>query len=161
MWALTSLSLGIDSLILGAVVVPFITGAKARWLLAALFGLCDGVASVIHSLTDLQVAWVHPDVLPSVFAICYAGYVSVLALWAKRTPVAWPLWLLPVLASLDNLLESPTRQVAAPLGLVWAYLGVTSGLMAATGMSVGLLYAARPGPRAAIVATSGLIVGSV
>lgn len=153
MWLLTDVYLGVDSLVVSAAVASLVRGWSSRALLAALFGGCDALATVLGA----SLGWDLPDPIPKflqVGAVClYGVYIYLVARWGRHTVARWPIWLMPVLCSLDNLsygIES--HHTTSAIAGQAVMLGITSGILAALGLIAGgalAVHKSAPQPRAA------------
>lgn len=126
--------LSFDSLIVSLALGPLVRSPRQRWLLAALFGICDGLAVIAG--VALRFRFACP--LGAVFALVCGAYFLVAAFWDKFRADFRLVFLLPLVMSLDNFvygLES------GPLsGLVMtraAVLGFASFGLAALGLYAG------------------------
>lgn len=120
---LTTVSLGFDSFLAAFFIGPMIVSWRWRAGYAALFGVCDGVATLLGAAM--------PHRLPEPpAAVLYLLCVMVIIMGARRSR-AW-LFATPVLLSLDNLATAGTA-AAAPV------LALGSAAMAAAGFALGAL----------------------
>jgi putative Mn2+ efflux pump MntP len=165
MWLLVSLSLGLDSLIVSAAVAPLLESSRARVLLVVLFGLFDGIGSLLGSEVGWRLAANLSTYAVAGLVLLYGLYVLALARWGSRDPVRWPLWVMPALMSMDNLLAGRVAGAERiPLALEVLYLGFASCAMALLGLLLGgLISNARGGIRArelgiGLVAASALLL---
>jgi hypothetical protein len=120
-------ALGLDSFIGGLLVGPVLTRWRDRLGLAALFGVCDGVASLVGGML--------PHTFPDIPQALVYGLAVVLVGLAGRRSRSW-LLASPLVLALDNL------ATGAPAAAVPAIAG-SSGLLALVGMTASVyLYAA-------------------
>jgi putative Mn2+ efflux pump MntP len=161
MWLLTSLSLGLDSLIVSAAVAPLLKSSHVRLLLAVLFGLFDGIGSLIGSEVGWRLSADLSTYAEVGLVLLYAVYVLALAAWGSRNPVSWPVWIMPALLSVDNLFAGRVAGAGGlPVGLVVLYLGLSSCAMSVLGLLLGgLISKARGGIRARELGI-GLVIAS-
>jgi putative Mn2+ efflux pump MntP len=129
---LIALMLSIDSLIVSFALGPFVPSGARRAKLAILLGVCDALAVAAGALLGRAPgAWNHAGP-----ALLFAYAVCVLAAGrlGSRVVERWPIFLVPVVMSLDNLaygvsIRSSVEQViwhATAFGLVsvaMAFLG--------------------------------------
>ncbi len=125
----TMFLLGFDSLLAGLAVGPILSSWRGRALFVALFGLCDGIATLLGAAV--------PHLVPEPPAVALYLLGVVLIIQGARRSRAW-LYAMPVLFSLDNL-AAGSPAAAAPA------LALSSAAMAAVGLALGAL-----GRRAAI-----------
>jgi len=113
--------LGSDSVVAGLAIGPFVTSWRAGAAYALLFGVCDGVATVLGSMIPHRVPE-PPELLIYLAAACLLAA-------GIRHSRAW-LWALPMLFSLDNLVAGYPA-VDAP------QLALGSAAMAGLGLALG------------------------
>ena len=119
---LTTVSLGFDSFLAAFFISPMIVSWRWRAGYATLFGVCDGLATLLGAVI--------PHRLPEPpAAVMYLLCVMLIIMGARRSR-AW-LFATPVLLSLDNLAAGGTA--AAPA------LALGSAAMAAAGLALGAL----------------------
>jgi hypothetical protein len=113
--------LGSDSLVAGLAIGPWVASWRAGAAYALLFGVSDGMATVLGATIPHRVP--EPPAI-----LIYLVAVGVFARGARHSR----LWLcvLPVLVSLDNLAAGRPASGAVALAL-------SSALMAALGMALG------------------------
>jgi len=144
--------LSVDSFI-AAMALSAILSPRYVVPMIALFGVCDGVASLLAPSVGVLVA---PSCLAPAFLIA-GGAASLLnQQWIARSPRFGIAYLTPVLMATDNLFAA-TR---SPL-----YAGITSALMATIGVAAGLLLlraarrcALRPRLPGALLISAGVIL---
>jgi putative Mn2+ efflux pump MntP len=147
-----ALLLGLDSAIVSAAVGATGIDRPRQNRLAAAFGLCDGVASLIgFYLIGSVVAgrfeglahWVGPAAVAGyallVLATARSARAIVLTTVARRAGL---LYLLPLLMSTDNLFCSSSMVHGAPPLASAAILGIVSGLESVCGFRLGALISA-------------------
>ena len=167
MLLLTDVSLGVDSLVVSVAVSPLISTRSSRVLLATLFGAFDALATVLGA----SFGWHLPDALPDDTAqylqvgavVSYGVYIYLVARWGRGTIARWPVWVLPVLCSVDNftygIASDPTAGTIAGQAVI---LGIVSAALSGLGLTVGQVLAARKGaPQPRVVAVILLIAGAV
>lgn len=114
-------SLGFDSLLAGLAIAPIVSSRRARAWFVALFGICDGVATLLGALAP----WRLPQ--PPIAALYLSG--AFLIILGVRRGHAW-LYALPFLFSLDNLAAGGSVADAPALA-------ASSAAMALLGFAVG------------------------
>ena len=161
MHAFAFLLLGIDSLIAATAIGPLVTG-RSRYALAAWFGIADGAGFVIGAM----MGWHAPAALstltaPAVMGL-YGGYLLLAAVLSRRLPRRWPVWVLPVVLSLDNLSYGLSGRLGAGAVLHQAIpQAVASGLLALAGLLASARWA-RTRPRTVgMLAGGGLLAGAL
>jgi hypothetical protein len=125
----TAFSLGFDSFIAGIAIGPIMLSWRARGGFVVLFGICDGLASLLGSAVPHRLPE-PPDAV--LYLLCV-----VLTIQGARRSRAW-LLAMPLLLSLDNLAAGGTAAEAPALAL-------SSAVMGAAGLALGAL-----GRRAAV-----------
>jgi hypothetical protein len=96
------LLLGIDSLIAG-IAIGAIVDRRWRLPLAALFGLADGAAFLIGAGLGWQISAGLTEVLEIGTLAGLAVWLLVVAASTHRVAQLWPVWVLPLALTLDNL----------------------------------------------------------
>jgi hypothetical protein len=126
---LVAFLLGFDSFLAGLAIGPILPSWSARAWIVGLFGLCDGLASLLGTAV--------PHLVPELPAAALYLLGVVLVILAAQRSRAW-LYAMPVLFSLDNL-------AAAGPACNAPGLAVSSAAMAAAGLALGALgrYAAH------------------
>ena len=115
--------LGSDSLFAGLAVGPILASWRARAVYALLFGVCDGMATLLGAAV--------PHRMPQLPAILlYLFAVALIIQCARRSRAS--LYALPLLFSLDNL-AAGNSMAAAPA------LAMGSAVMAGIGLVLGVL----------------------
>ena len=147
--------LSFDSLIAGVALGPLVS-ARDRWTMAILFGLLDGVATLVSGLRLPHLAAGVPGLVPALIA-AYGVYLITVSVWSLNR-VRVPLWAIPVLLSIDNLMVGlPAGATALGAGDV-AAAALTSAAFALAGLWAGNLLAAAIGGRRERLAGAGLLV---
>jgi len=154
-WALL---LSTDSLIAGVALGPLVS-ARDRWLLAALFGLFDGLGTLLGVTAVPPSAQVAADLIPLAIA-AYGIYLIGVSMWA-RGKVGKPLiYLTPVLLAVDNLFSGgPDGQAALTVSDLVAAT-VISAALALAGLWIGSFLASATGLRPERLAGAGLLVAA-
>ncbi|HEY4994000.1 MAG TPA: hypothetical protein VII33_18145 [Nakamurella sp.] len=154
-WALL---LSTDSLIAGVALGPLVS-ARDRWLLAALFGLFDGLGTLLGVTAVPPSAQVAADLIPLAIA-AYGIYLIGVSMWA-RGKVGKPLiYLTPVLLAVDNLFSGgPDGQAALTVSDLVAAT-VISAALALAGLWFGSFLASATGLRPERLAGAGLLVAA-
>lgn len=140
--------LSLDSFVVALALGPLIPSRAQRWRLAALFGVCDGVAALIGSglgWSSLGAAFAARAV--PLFVLICGVYCLVAAGWNRFRADPRLAFALPVLMSLDNLVYgfgAPASGFAAQAVI----LGLVSFSFAAAGLWLGGAMRAV-GPRSA------------
>lgn len=134
----TSLMLGADSFIVSIAVSPLLLPRMSRAGLAILFGLFDALATTFGVALQGHVPRTEGRWAGPVFVVCYALYVSIVVHLRRRSFARWPVALLPILMSLDNLRYglSDGAVQSAVASHVFA-LGCSSAVLSFTGLVVG------------------------
>lgn len=135
----TTLLLGCDSLVAAAALGPLARGRR-RWVLAALFGGCDGLATLVAAVGLFRLPHLAVGLVPLALA-CYGCYLLAVSAWARRVG-RLGMFVTPVLLSLDNLVtgSADTAGLSARQAPVVA---LTSCLLALVGLILGANAAAR------------------
>ena len=131
--------LSLDSLIVSLALSPLIRTPSQRWLMAGLFGFCDGLAVVAgYGFGGLVggLAWAHEA--GPIFALCGGVYCLVAAFWRTFRADLRMAYLLPVLMSIDNFAYGvgigPSISNLAERAV---FLGLASGSLAMLGLLIG------------------------
>jgi putative Mn2+ efflux pump MntP len=156
-----ALLLGLDSAVVSFALGTTGVARPRQRRLAFAFGMCDAAASLagfyigsaVTGRFDGLAHWIGP-VLVALYALLVlatARSAGAVAAIARRS---WPLYLLPVLMSLDNLAFSSSLVHAVPPLACAAVLGIVSGMESVFGFRIGELFTAgvrrlgkRPGGR--------------
>jgi hypothetical protein len=118
---LAAFLLGFDSFLAGLAIGAILSSWSARAWIVGLFGLCDGLASLLGAAAPYFV----PE--PPAAALYVLGVVLVIL--AARRSRAW-LYAMPILFSLDNVAGGALASDAPALA-------VSSAAMAAAGLALG------------------------
>jgi hypothetical protein len=152
--------LSFDSLIAGVALGPLVS-ARDRWWMAVLFGLLDGVATLISGAWLPHSGVAVPRLVPALIA-AYGVYLIAVSIWSLgrvRLPLLTiPALAIPALLSIDNLMAGlPDGAAALSAGYV-AAAALTSAAFALAGLWAGRSLAAVTGGRRERRAGAGLIV---
>lgn len=126
--------LSFDSLIVSLALGPLLHRLSARLGLALAFGVCDALAVVIGSVFGWRLSEGWSGQVGTMLVLFYGLYVLALAAWSRPVAKRWPIWLLPLFMSLDNLAFGATRTVSLEFALL---SGIVSGSMALLGLMPG------------------------
>jgi putative Mn2+ efflux pump MntP len=100
-FALTALMLSVDSLVVSFALGPFVVSRARRTKMAILFGVCDALAVAAGALLGRAPgSWNHAG--PALL-LAYAVCVLAAGRLGSRVVERWPIFVLPVVMSLDNL----------------------------------------------------------
>lgn len=150
MWLLPDVYLGVDSLVVAAAVAPLVPTRSSRLLLATLFGGFDALATVLGASLRWRLPEGLPQYLPVGLICLYGVYVCLVAYWGGHAIARWPIWVMPVLCSLDNLSYGITAHRAwGAIAPHAAMLGIISAGMAGLGMIAARTFSAARQPRRA------------
>jgi hypothetical protein len=133
------LLLGIDSFI-ACMAIGAIVDRRWRLPLVALFGVADAVAFLIGAGLGWQLS-------AGVTGVLEIGTLGALGLWlmvvaagTRRVAELWPLWVLPVALTLDNLAYGVATDYSGSLAGHAAEQALSSALLALIGLyAAGLL----------------------
>ncbi len=138
------LLLGIDSFI-ACMAIGAIVDKRWRLPLAAVFGVADGAAFLIGA----GLGW---TISAGVTEVLEVGTLAALGLWlivvaagTRRVADLWPLWVLPLALTMDNLAYGVASDYSGSLLGHAAEQAASSALLAARGAVCGRL-APAPGP---------------
>jgi hypothetical protein len=131
------LLLGVDSLIAG-LAIGAIVDRRWRLPLVALFGLADGAAFLIGAGLGWQLSAGLTEVLEIGTLAALGLWLVVVAASTQRVAQLWPVWVLPLALTLDNLAYGVASDYSGSLLGHAAEQALSSSLLA----SVGLLMAA-------------------
>jgi putative Mn2+ efflux pump MntP len=120
---LKAFSLGFDSFLAGIAIGPIILSWRARAWYVVMFGVCDGVATLLGAALPHRL----PE--PQSAALYLVGVVLIIQ--GARRSRAW-LFVMPFLFSLDNLAAGGSAAEAPALAL-------SSAAMAAAGLALSAL----------------------
>jgi hypothetical protein len=133
------LLLGVDSLI-AAVAIGAIVDRRWRLPLAAAFGVADGGAFLIGAGLGWQLSAGLTGVLEIGTLAALGLWLIVVAGWSRRAAEVWPVWVLPVALTVDNLAYGAAGNNST--GWLLAHAGeqvLSSSLLALVGLSVAVL----------------------
>jgi hypothetical protein len=162
------LLLGLDSLIV-CLAVGLVVDGTARFKLAGLFGVADGVAFLIGAGLGWQLfSEGASTVLTTGMLVVMAVYLLVVAAGTQRFAGRWPVYLLPGVLVFDNLtyglLGNPAAgsvlEQASAQALSSALLALT-GLLAAAALRPAIVRRASPNQVAGgalLLAAAGLVL---
>jgi hypothetical protein len=135
------LLLGIDSLI-ACMAIGAIVDKRWRLPLAALFGLADGAAFLIGAGLGWTISARMTEVLEVGTLGALGVWLIVVAAGTRRVAELWPVWVLPLALTADNLAYGVARDYSGSLLGHAAEQALASSLLALVG-----LYAASVLPR--------------
>jgi putative Mn2+ efflux pump MntP len=160
MSVVTLLLLGIDSLVVSVAIAPLFTSRSTRVALALLFGVCDGAATLIGGALGFRFSGPLAGDVASAVLAAYGLYLLIVVWWGWRTLARWPVWLMPVLFSLDNLAYGiKARNAGYDLGQEAVLFAVSSALMSLIGFTLGAILARRTGGARSVV-TGPLLIAA-
>jgi hypothetical protein len=146
--------LGSDSLVAGVALAPLVS-PRARWILAAIFGLMDGLGTLLGGVALPGVASVAAGVVPFVIA-AYGVYLLAVSVWARRRMSHPLIYATPVLLSIDNLVAGSIGPETILAGACVAAL--VSAALAMVGLGIGASVASVTGFSRERLAGVGLLV---
>jgi hypothetical protein len=127
------LLLGIDSLI-ACMAIGAIVDRRWRLPLAALFGVADGTAFLIGA----GLGW---TISEGVTAVLEVGTLAALGVWllvvaagTRRMAELWPVWVLPLALTMDNLAYGVASDYSGSLAGHTAEQALSSALLALVGL---------------------------
>jgi putative Mn2+ efflux pump MntP len=136
---LTALLLSLDSFVVAVALSPLIQSSVWRWRLAAMFGVCDGLAVLVGSALSYSASSLHINERAVPFFVGVFGlYCLVAAQWKQFRADPRLVGILPVLMSLDNLAYG--AGIGQLTGSVFAQalaLAAASMALAALGLYLG------------------------
>jgi hypothetical protein len=136
------LLLGIDSLI-ACMAIGAIVDKRWRLPLAALFGVADGTAFLIGAGLGWTISAGVTEVLEIGTLAALAVWLLVVAAGTRRAAELWPVWVLPLALTMDNLAYGVASDYSGSLAGHAAEQAASSSLLAL----VGLIAAAVVLPR--------------
>lgn len=180
------LLLGLDSLIACIVISPLVSRWSHRLLLAALFGLADGIGFLVGVMvgvvSPLRMSGAFGETLeialPAVLGLYLIG-IAFLVFGAQRAgtqvartqraaTIVWPVWILPLILALDNFSFGLAGNAAGGslLQMAFGEQAWSSALLALGGLLIGVavVYVLPAMQRRAVAAAAsgvGLIFFSV
>jgi hypothetical protein len=131
------LLLGVDSLI-ACIAIAMIVSPRARLPLAALFGVADGVTFLIGAGLGWQISQSLSQNLQMGIFLALGFYLLVVAAGSQRVAAGWPVWVLPLALTFDNLAFGLADGKTTPLFQQAGEQALSSSLMALTGLLVGV-----------------------
>jgi hypothetical protein len=135
------LLLGIDSLI-ACMAIGAIVDKRWRLPLAALFGVADGAAFLIGAGLGWTISAGVTEVLEVGTLAALGVWLVVVAAGTRRAAELWPVWVLPIVLTMDNLAYGVANDYSGSLLGHTAEQALSSALLALVG-----LYAAGVLPR--------------
>jgi hypothetical protein len=139
------LLLGIDSFI-ACVAIGAIVDRRWRLPLAALFGVADGVAFLIGA----GLGWTLSAGVTEVLEVGTLGalgvWLLVVAAGTRRAAELWPLWVLPLALTMDNLAYGVASDYSGSLVGHAAEQALSSALLAFAGLVVAAALVPRVVP---------------
>jgi hypothetical protein len=129
------LLLGIDSLI-ACMAIGAIVDKRWRLPLAALFGLADGVAFLIGAGLGWQLSAGVTEVLEIGTLGALGIWLIVVAAATRRVAELWPVWVLPIALTVDNLAFGAASDYSGSLLGHAAEQALSSTLLALAGLVV-------------------------
>jgi hypothetical protein len=129
------LLLGIDSLI-ACMAIGAIVDRRWRWPLAAAFGVADGAAFLIGTGLGWQLSAGATEALEIGMLAGLGLWLLVVAAGTQRVAELWPVWVLPLALTVDNLAYGVAGdQSGSLLGHAWEQ-ALASSLLAFVGLYV-------------------------
>jgi hypothetical protein len=139
------LLLGIDSLI-ACMAIGAIVDRRWRLPLAAAFGVADATAFLIGA----GLGW---TISAGVTAVLEVGTLAALGVWllvvaagTRRFAELWPVWLLPIALTMDNLAYGVASDYSGSLAGHAAEQALSSSLLALAGLSAAAVLLPRVVP---------------
>lgn len=132
------LLLGVDSFI-AAVAIGAIVDRRSRLPLAALFGVADGVGFLIGAGLGWQISDGAAQVLQTASLVGIGVYLLVVAAGMSRIAALSPVWIVPLVLTLDNLTYGLVRDQTT--GSLFQHAGeqaLSSSLLALGGLLVAV-----------------------
>jgi putative Mn2+ efflux pump MntP len=145
---LPALMLSVDSLLVSFAIGPFVRSGARRTRMAILLGLCDALAVAVGAL--LGGAPGAANHAGPALLLAYAICVLVAGRFASRVVEGWPIYVLPVAMSLDNLAYGASIRTSVE-HVVWqaTAFGLVSVALAFVGFAISArLDRALPASRA-------------
>jgi hypothetical protein len=130
------LLLGVDSLI-ACIAIATIVSPRARWKLAAMFGIADGVSFLVGAGLGWQISGGVAADVQTVVLLAVGFNLMMIATSARRVAASAPLWVIPLALTLDNLVYGLSGN-----GALFQQAGeqaLSSGLLAFSGLAIGAL----------------------
>ncbi len=180
------LLLGLDSLIACIAISPLVSKWSHRLLLAALFGLADGIGfligAMVGAVSPLRMSGEFGETLeiglPAILGIYLIG-IAIIAFRTQRSAaeradtersstVIWPVWILPLILALDNFSFGlvGNTEGGSLLQMAFGEQAWSSALLALFGLLIGVavMYVLPAMQRRAVAAAAsgvGLVILSV
>jgi hypothetical protein len=163
------LLLGIDSFI-ACMAIGAIVDKRWRLPLAALFALADGAAFLIGAGLGWTISHGVTEVLEIGTLAALGVWLVVVAAGTRRFADVWPVWLLPIALTMDNLAYGVASDYSGSLAGHAAEQALASSLLALVGLYVAgvlprvlpamerRLFAVRFAGAALLVATGGFLL---
>jgi hypothetical protein len=129
------LLLGIDSFI-ACMAIGAIVDRRWRLPLAALFGIADGVAFLIGAGLGWTLSAGLTEVLEIGTLVALGLWLLVVAAGMRRAADLWPVWVLPLALTVDNLAYGVAGDYSGSLLGHAAEQALSSGLLALIGLYV-------------------------
>ncbi len=143
-----------DSLVAGVALAPLVS-PRGRWILAAVFGLADGLGTLLGGMALPHLPLAAAGIAPLAIA-AYGVYLFAVSMWVRR-PSGHPLiYVTPVLLSIDNLVAGSSGGEVVLAGAGAAAL--TSAALAMVGLRIGASMASVTGFSRERLAGAGLLV---
>jgi hypothetical protein len=127
------LLLGIDSLI-ACMAIGAIVDRRWRLPLAALFGVADGTAFLIGAGLGWTISAGVTEVLEIGTLAALAVWLLVVAAGTRRMAELWPVWVLPLALTMDNLAYGVASDYSGSLAGHAAEQAASSSLLALVGL---------------------------
>jgi hypothetical protein len=131
------LLLGIDSLI-ACLAVATIVSPRARLPLAALFGVADGISFLLGAGLGWTISERASANLQLGIFLVLGFYLLVVAAGSQRVAASWPVWVLPLALTLDNLTYGLADDGGRSLLAQASEQALSSALMALAGLVIGV-----------------------
>ncbi len=146
------LLLGIDSLI-ACMAIGAIVDKRWRLPLAALFGVADGTAFLIGAGLGWTISAGVTEVLEIGTLAALAVWLLVVASGTRRAAELWPVWVLPLALTMDNLAYGVASDYSGSLAVHTVEQAAASALLAVAGLyAASLLPRLVPGMERRVVA---------
>jgi hypothetical protein len=127
------LLLGIDSFI-ACMAIGAIVDRRWRVPLAAAFGVADGVAFLIGAGLGWQLSAGVTEFVEIGTLAALGGWLLVVAAGTRRAAELWPVWVLPIALTMDNLAYGVASDYSGSLVGHAAEQAVSSSLLALAGL---------------------------
>ena len=132
------LLLGVDSLI-ACLAIGAIVDRRSRVPLAALFGVCDGVAFLIGSAFHWQISDPVVNTVQTAVLVGLGLYLIVVSVGIRRVARTSGVWILPFALVLDNITYGLVDQSTSSVFGQAAQQAASSASLALVGLLVGAL----------------------